>query len=476
MNASEWMHLIKTAHCTVVGLGISNLPLIDFLLSHGAAVSARDRKSREELGDVVRDLESKGVRVITGDGYLNQLDEQIIFRSPGLRPDLPAFRSALQRGAVLTSEMELFLDLCPATVIGITGSDGKTTTTTVTGLLLKTECEKRGRGRVFIGGNIGEPLLPRVEQMTSDDFAVVELSSFQLQTATHSADVAAVTNVTPNHLNWHTDMEEYVLAKTNIFRHPQNRRIVLNAENDVTVALGTQQSTPVTWFSSSRTPPTDFASLLSRKDDRAIYLCDGRITLWDGEKPTTMLGTKDILIPGKHNVENYMTAIALCDGWVSRETIKHVASTFGGVRHRLERVRTVDGVTYYNGSIDSTPSRTAAALSALAPQRPIVICGGYDKHVPFDPLADTLSEHAKAVILTGATANAIHTALASHPSVQNGTLPVYMEADFARAVALAREIANAGDVVLLSPACASFDAFRNFEERGDRFCEIVNGF
>ena len=475
MNTMEWIESIRTKSCTVVGLGKSNLPLIDFLLSKGARVVARDQKTRDALGKTGDSLEAKGVRLITGEAYLDRLDEEIIFRSPGLRPDLPAFVSACKRGAIMTSEMELFLELCPATVIGITGSDGKTTTTTVTGLLLETACRQKGKGRVWVGGNIGQPLLPFVEQMTEHDFAVVELSSFQLQTMQRSAHYAAITNVTPNHLNWHTDMSEYTQAKTNVYRHAPSKKLVLNAENEITRTLGKESVLPVCWFSSACNPQTVFQRLCKPQD--CVIALDGDcITLWDGKTTQKLLKRDDILLPGNHNLENYMTAIALCRDWVTPDVIRAVASTFGGVRHRLERVRTLNGVTYYNSSIDSTPTRTAAALSALSPIRPIVICGGYDKHVPFAPLAESLFKHAKAVVLTGATADAIYTALQAHGNVGSHTLPVYREADFTHAVELAHGLAESGDTVLLSPACASFDAFRDFEARGDRFCEIVNQF
>lgn len=475
MNAMEWQRLIRTQACTVVGLGRSNLPLIDLLLSWGARVVARDQKARDELGEICSRLEAQGVRVIAGEGYLDRIDEDIIFRSPGLRPDLPAFVSACKRGAILTSEMELFLELCPATVIGITGSDGKTTTTTVTGLLLEQACQRRGKGRVWVGGNIGAPLLPLVGQMCADDFAVVELSSFQLQTMQRSAHIAAITNVTPNHLNWHTDMAEYTEAKTNVYRHAPCKSLVLNAENEATRQLGSDCTLPVLWFSPTRHTPLDFKELCREKDG-AVYLDGDLITLWDGRVERRLLNRKDILLPGKHNLENYMTAIALCREWITPEDVSAVASSFLGVRHRLERVRTLDGIAYYNSSIDSTPTRTAAALSALDPIRPIVICGGYDKHVPFAPLAESLFAHAKAVVLTGATADAIEAALNAHAATVKRQLPTYKEPDFTRAVTLAHRLSERGDTVLLSPACASFDAFRDFEARGDRFCEIVNGF
>ncbi len=474
VKALQWEERIRASRCAVIGLGVSNLPLVDFLLERGGRVCVRDKKSREELGELVERLEARGVEVRTGESYLSDLHEELIFRSPGLRPDVPELSAAVARGASLTSEMELFLDLTPATVLGVTGSDGKTTTTTLTGLMLEAECRRSGVGKVFVGGNIGEPLLPRLAQMTERDFAVAELSSFQLQTMRRSAHRAALTNLSPNHLNWHTDMDEYARAKTNIYLHEPNESLVANAENETSTALALTYPRRVTWFSSVRESRADFEDLL-KEGDRAVYVRDGQILLHDGQSERRLLAVSAIELPGKHNLENYMTALALTDGLVSPASAEEVATSFLGVPHRLECVRVLDGVTYYNSSIDSTPSRTAAALSALS-DSPIVICGGYDKNVSFAPLAQVLGERAKAVVLTGATASKIREALDVEERVKRGELPIFEEADFARAVEMARQIASKGDTVLLSPACASFDAFRNFEERGETFRRIVNAF
>lgn len=471
MQNADFLEQLSARRIAVVGLGISNLPLIDFLLSHGAHVTGRDKKTRDALGDVATQLEKKGVRLITGDGYLDRLDEGVIFRSPGLRPDLPQFASAVANGAVLTSEMELFLTLTPATVIGITGSDGKTTTTTLTGLFLEKEYEGTDR-RVYIGGNIGTPLLPLVEEMTARDFAVVELSSFQLQSATRSPHISCITNLTENHLNWHHGMEEYADAKKNIYRHAPCRRVILNAENEITRTIGESTSLPVTWFSSEKHAHSAFSY---KTGDRSVYMRNGMIYHFDGEE-TAMLAVDEIRLPGIHNIENYMTAIGLCDGLVSPESILAVAREFTGVRHRLEPVRLLDGVQYYNSSIDSTPARTTAALSALPHTRPIVICGGRDKGGSFLPLARILGERAKAVVLTGEALPLIREALKTDATVVKNGIPVYEIPCFADAVQCAHDIAKAGDTVLLSPACTSFDAFKNFEERGDAFCRIVNEF
>ena len=466
MTVAERMRELRGKRCTVIGLGISNLPLVRFLRSHGVALTARDRKDRAALGDVADELRALGVPLILGEDYLKDITEDVIFRSPGLRPDLAPLKQAEARGAEITSEMELFFSLTPALTVGITGSDGKTTTTTLTYLLLKTEWEKSGKGRVFVGGNIGEPLLPRVEEMTARDIAVVELSSFQLFDMKLSPTRAAITNLSPNHLDWHRDLSEYAEAKSNIFLHPQNQMLVTNARNGAALELAKQCSSPVSLFASGQ---PDSAAMAGAST--CVTVEDGWITVRKDGKSERMLLADDILLPGVHNLENYMTAIALTYGMVSKETVKTVATTFRGVKHRLELVDVIDGVKYYNSSIDSTPTRTAAALSALK-EKPIVICGGYDKHIAFAPLAKALKARAKAVVLTGATRDLIREAL----DAETGDLDVYTVPVFADAVAKAREIASSGDTVLLSPACASFDAFKNFEERGETFRRIVKDF
>ena len=472
MNLLDWMQYIRGKRCAVVGLGVSNRPLIGFLLIRGAIVVARDRKTREEIGEYADEIEKQGATLVLGENYLDDLDEEIIFRAPGMRPDIPAFKEAVARGAVLTSEMELFFELTPATVIGITGSDGKTTSTTLTGLILSQEYKDDEKTHIYVGGNIGTPLLPMVADMTEQDFAVVELSSFQLQGVTRSPQVSVITNVTPNHLDWHTDMEEYTFAKTNAFRHEPCRRVVLNAENRITAELAKTVDIPVTYFSSRKTEHTDFPL---RDCDSAIYEREGKIYLWSEGIEHDIMQDEQLLLKGRHNLENLMCAIALTFEYASPESVREVASTFTGVKHRMEAVRVSGGVTYYDSSIDSTPVRTAAVLSAM-PTKPIVICGGSDKKTPFEPLADAICEYAKAAVITGATAGKILTALSQKEEIQQGKIPVYLQPDFTEAVKLACTTAQEGDIVLLSPACASFDSFKNYKERGMTFRSIIEQF
>ncbi len=437
---------------SVIGLGVSNTPLISWLLSRGAYVTARDRKSYEALPEKVRELSHNRLSFVCGaDEYLEGINDDYIFRSPGIRFDIPQIAEAVKNGSVLTSEMEQFFELCPGKIIGVTGSDGKTTTTT---LVYKCLCAQYGEDKVFVGGNIGKPLLPELDKMDKDTFAVVELSSFQLHTMKRSPDISIITNLSPNHLDYHKGMEEYVEAKTNIFIHAKAGSVlVLNGENEITSKLGTKapSGVEVRYFLKGNTEVND-----------------GYIE-YEGER---VLKTSDILIPGRHNIENYAGVITMLRGIVDDDIIRNIARTFGGVEHRIELVRVLDGVKYYNSSIDSSPTRTTAALRSFN-EKLIVICGGYDKKIPFEPLAKPLCECAKTVVLTGATAGKIKDALLSSPYYEQGAPEIIEEPDFREAVLAAHKCAKDGDIVLLSPACASFDAFPNFEVRGNTFKRIV---
>ncbi len=462
---------IRGGVCCVLGFGVSGRSLIGVLRDHGAAtVRVYDKKTPEELGSEALALAAQGVEFFGGEQYLSSLEGDVIFRSPGFKPWTPEIAAAVARGALLSSEMELFMASTEACVIGVTGSDGKTTTTTLTSLLLEQAVKARGYGKVYLGGNIGTPLMPLAHEMTADDFAVVELSSFQLSTMQDSPRFCAVTNVTPNHLDWHPDMQDYTIAKCRIWQGNGAQMLVTNRENAVTYEMACRASLPVTFFSGKR---CDYQSIVKAPGDVAYFIKDGYIVRADGKTEKRMLAVSDVLLPGAYNLENYMTAIALTERYVTPDMIRAVATTFTGVAHRFELVRELGGVRYYNSSIDSTPSRTEAALSNLPVGTAWVICGGYDKKVPFLPLAKVLRARARGVVLTGATADLIEQALAE--CVQdNPDLPILREADFTAAVHCAAAGAKAGEIVLLSPACASFDAFKDYKQRGETFRRIVN--
>lgn len=433
---------------SVIGMGVSNTPLIRLLLNAGAYVTVRDKAERCNLSEDSDIFEAQGARFICGEHYLSNLDDEIIFKTPGMRPDVPELNAARERGSIITSEMEIFFKVCPAKKIGITGSDGKTTTTTIIYELLKAEGYT-----CFVGGNIGTPLLDKVPDMTEDDFCVLELSSFQLMTMTDSPDIAVITNIAPNHLDVHKSMLEYTEAKLNLLKHNKNARIILNLDNDVTRDISKNFS----------------AHLFSRLENAEYCVKNGVIYAGD----TAVMAIDDIKIPGLHNVENYLAAIAALDGLVSYETMKNVAKTFNGVKHRMELVREKDGVLFYNDSIASSPTRTIAGLRSFK-QKIILIAGGYDKKIPFDVLGPEVVEHVKALILVGATSDKIEKAVINSEGYSEDALPIYRMDTFESSVKKAYEVAKSGDIVALSPACASFDLFKNFAERGETFRKIVN--
>ena len=429
----------------VLGLGVSNRPLVRLLLEFGCSVVGCDRTPREKLEEEVLELEKLGCKLHVGDRYLDGVEADVVFRTPGMHPGNPAIQALRQRGAEITSEMEVFFEVAPCHLIAVTGSDGKTTTTTLIAEMLKAAGKT-----VWLGGNIGTPLLPLARQMKKEDYAVVELSSFQLMDMRRSPQRALITNLAPNHLDIHKDMEEYVDAKKNIFRYQkEGDLLVLNADNPITASFRGPGET----------------RFFSRLGEGYVCIRDGIICRGD----TPVLPVADILLPGVHNVENYMAAIAMVEGLASDEDIRRVAQTFGGVEHRIELVRIKDGVRYYNDSIASSPTRTIAGLRSF-PEKVILIAGGYDKHIPYDPLGPEICAHVKKLFLNGATGPQIRGA------VENcaGEKPEMVDCpDFASAVKAAVEAAEPGDVVLMSPASAAFDQFRNFMVRGNTFKELV---
>lgn len=458
LTIREYLNDIKGKKVAVLGIGVSNTPLIHMLLRAGVEVTACDRRRREDFDGRVDELESLGAKVCLGEDYLEYLEGQdIIFRTPGMRPDLPQLTAAVERGSVLTSEMEVFFQVCPCPIIGVTGSDGKTTTTTIIAELLKAAGKT-----VYLGGNIGKPLLADVKMMEPSDYAVVELSSFQLMTMTRSPHIAVVTNLAPNHLDVHKSMEEYTAAKKNIFLHQAlSDRVILNADNAITAAFAPDAPGGVTLFSRRSEPAGD-----------TVFFRDGAIWRKDGGEARPILRREEILLPGDHNVENYMAAIAAVKDLVPEDIIRSFAAKFSGVEHRIELVRTLNGVRYYNDSIASSPTRTMAGLKCF-PEKVILIAGGYDKHIPFDDLGPAITTYVKRLILTGNTAQKIRKAVEAAPDYAEGAPVIEEYEDFQEAVLAAHRAAKAGDVVLLSPACASFDKFRNFMERGNAFKRIV---
>ena len=437
-----------TLPVAVLGFGRSGRAVTDYLLSVGCRPHVYVQGAVDET--LKNNYTANGVS-FSGD-FPTEFPESVLFRSPGIRPDHPAILRALSHGAYLTGEVDWFLSHTCGTVIGVTGSDGKTTTTHMITQILRTAGK-----RVLCGGNNGEPLLPYLHTLGEEDFAVVELSSFQLMTAP-APDVAVITNLTPNHLNWHKDYEEYLAAKCRILRGAS--RVVLSADCAQSAVIGNRTPTPVVWHSLNEkceiTPDTG---------EVFFTLCGENLVVHERGEVHTLPVFRAFSMPGAHNRQNLMAACAATWGFVHGCDLITTAAKLRGVEHRLEHVADVNGVRYINSSIDTSPTRTAAALSALVGS-PIVIAGGKTKGIPLDALCDTLVSRGKSVFLYGEAAEEIARGVSDR---------IHVEAfvKFADAFAAASRYARAGDTVLLSPGCTAYDQFENFEKRGECFCRLV---
>lgn len=451
---NDFKVFIKNKKVAVVGVGVSNIPLIRFLVELGANVTAFDSKEMNMLGGVVEDFENIGVSFELGKEYLDNLTGfDVVFKTPSMRIDCDALVRVKNEGAYITSEIEEFVRYTKGKVFALTGSDGKTTTTSIIAKLLKEEGYT-----TWVGGNIGTPLFANIEEIKEGDKVVLELSSFQLMTMHIPVDVAVVTNVTPNHLDMHKDMDEYINSKKNIYLYQKsNDVLVVNADNDITKEFYKEAIGKVRYFSSKK--------LLS---SGGVLTNDGKLLL-DGNEISHI---KDMLIKGTHNAENFLAAFLATRDDVSVKTMEKVFKTFAGVEHRCELVRTVNGITYYNDSIASSPTRTLAGLKAFD-DKVILIAGGYDKNIPFDILAKEGRRYIKELILLGATKNTIKDTFDRYEKDLNEKTPYHMVDSLEEAVALSQEIGKEGDIVTLSPSCASFDMFPNFMARGEKFKQIV---
>lgn len=457
----QLQNLIQGKKVAFIGAGVSHKRCIEQFVELGAQVTLCDqKKSLEDFGAYADTLRRLHVRLSLGEHYTDGFAGQdIIMRTPGYEYYKPELQAALQAGTKVTSEVELFFELCPCEIVAVTGSDGKTTTTT----LISKMFEAAGR-KVFLGGNIGAALLPQLADVTPEAVAVVELSSFQLISMRVSPKVAVVTNVTPNHLDHHKDMQEYIDAKRNILLwQVPPCRAVLGFENEISRGMQKDCKGEQVWF--TRLHDTDKGAFLRESDDTLCYAENGVVT--------PILPRAEVKLRGLHNVENLLAAIAAVWGRVPVEAMRQVGSTFTGVEHRIEPVRTLDGVTYYNDSIASSPTRTIAGLRSFN-QKIILIAGGYDKKIPYEPLAPEILAHVKTLVLMGATGPRIEAAVRACPGFDESALTILHADSMQHAVELARGAARPGDVVSLSPASASFDLYPNFEVRGRDYKNIVN--
>lgn len=442
-----------------IGAGVAHQELIILFAKAGARVTLCDRKSLAEFGGYGDELLNLNVQLSLGENYLDGLSGQdMILRTPGFEFYSPELQTAQKAGIKVTSEIELFCEYCPCRIIAVTGSDGKTTTTSLIAAILEADGCK-----VHLGGNIGRAMLPIVDSIKDTDVAVVELSSFQLISMQTSPDIAVVTNITPNHLDHHKDMEEYITAKRNILVHQKKGSVaVLGYENKITRSLDKDVVGEVRWF-----------SRLNKVANGACMDSGGRLCLVNHGVMAPVVEAEKVMLRGLHNIENLLAAFAALRDEVQIESMQKVACSFKGVEHRIEPVRILDGVEWYNDSIATSPTRVIAGLRSFN-QKLIVIAGGYDKNIPFDPLAKEAVQRIKSIILMGPAADKIEAALRAEPSFSENELHILRVDDMDTAVHTAREIARPGDIVTLSPACASFDAYPNFGARGQHYKELVN--
>lgn len=450
---------IKGKYVAVMGMGVSNTPLVRYLMDLDANITVFDKKSEDELDkSLIEEYETQGVKFSLGENYLDNLQGyDVIFRTPGIRPDIPALQKEVERGAILTSEIEMLIELCPSKVIGVTGSDGKTTTTT---LIYKMLCEEGYH--CYLGGNIGTPLFAEIDKMQPEDIVVLELSSFQLMTLKKSPNISIVTNVSPNHLDVHKSYDEYIDAKKNVFTYQNsNDIVVLNYDNDITREFAVEAKGEVRFFS------------VREKLEKGVILEQNTIKIVNESEKIDVIDIQEILLLGMHNVENACTAIAAVKDLVSLESIRNVLRTFKGVEHRNEFVRELNGVKWYNDSIGSSPTRTIAGLASFK-EKVILIAGGYDKHLDYTNMGKYIVDHVKALILMGQTKEKIKKATIAELESREMNMPIYECQTLEEVVNTANQIAQKGDIVFFSPASASFDMFKNFAERGNLFKDLVN--
>ncbi len=458
MNINAFFESIKGRSVAFCGIGITNAPLAEMFIRRGFDVTVCDRRDPSDPGSAIEKLCAMGASVRLGPDYLKDLDADILFRSPGINWNDPELAALRARGVIVASEMEVFFRVCPAHTIGVTGSCGKTTVSTIIARMLETAGKK-----VWLGGNIGKAMLPDVEKMQPEDWVVCELSSFHLISMRESPEIALITNISPNHLDTHSGMREYMDAKSNIYMHQSSfDRLVINGDCMVSAALD----------HSGRSRRMTF-SRLSRPETGAYADDNGDIRMVGRDFDRVIMNVRDIRVPGSHNVENFLAAICVTDGIVSDKDILSTAHLFCGVSNCAEFVRCVDGVCYYNDSIATTPDRTSRGMLSLFDQRIILIAGGHDKKLPFEQFGRVVCRKVSTLILMGDTADMIEKSVRECDQYDSEVIRILRAEDMAQAVKLARESAKDGDIVALSPACASFGMFRNFEERGECFRQLV---
>ena len=454
----EFNNYLRGKKVAVIGLGVSNTPLLEYLHNLETKVTVFDNRTIETIDKhALGRVYEYDMKTALGENSLSELvGFDIIFRSPSCMPTKPEIQAELARGAILTSEIEMTMELCPGKVIAVTGSDGKTTTTSLIYEILK----QQGYS-CYLGGNIGIPLFTKIPEMTPEDIVVLELSSFQLMNMKISPDIAVITNITPNHLDIHGSYDEYIEAKENIFQYQnENGIVVLNYDNDITKNMQEKIKGKTILFSSKEKLENGYIA-----DNEIIKFCENGLR-------RHIIDTKNILLKGNHNHENICAALAATSTLADIDNQIKAIANFKGVEHRLEFVRELDGVKWYNDSIGSSPTRTIAGLKSFE-ESIVLIAGGYDKHLEYEPLAKPIIEKVSNLILLGQTSEKIYKAVERELKSENKTLPIYKCQTLEEAVQRAKNLAKEGEVVLLSPASAAFDMFKNFAQRGEIYKELV---
>lgn len=472
-KAKQYINSLKGKRVAFVGMGVANTPCAKFLASYGIDVTACDKRDKEYIGaDLCKELEDLGVHFSLGDNYLDVLPQMdVVFRSHGILPFQNEWiGECIRRGQTVTTEMEVFFKYCPSKIVAVTGSNGKTTTTTLIAKML----EKEGYN-VFLGGNIGKALMPTLDEISENDIAVVELSSFQLLTMgnmVNKPDVSVITNIECTHQDHHISLDEYVDAKRNILIYQsQQGRTVLNADCDYSIGNTVYHDMRF----DVRGKLSEFS--IKHKVDNGAYMDaqSGDIIYSDNGKETVVMNKSDIVVPGDHNIENFATAICAVWGMVSPENMRLVANTFAGVEHRIEFVREYKGIRYYNDSIATSPSRVISGLKAFG-EKITVIMGGSDKGNDMNEMVPYILKYVKLLVLNGATADKIYEAVVNHPDYNANDIEIVKVSTLEEALFVAKDKCTAGDIVSLCPACPAFDQFKTFEYRGRKYKELINGF
>ena len=455
----EFNEYIRFRKVAVIGLGVSNLPLLEYLYNKKAQVTVFDERTLEEIPEeTINKINTYEFDTFFGKNCLENLNGfNVIFRSPSCLPTRPELQKEADRGAIVTTEVEMLMEMCPCKTIGVTGSDGKTTTTSLINAILQ-----HAGYKTFLGGNIGTPLFTKLPEMEPNDIVVLELSSFQLMNMNISPDIAVITNITPNHLNIHKDYQEYIDAKKCIFKNQkENGILILNYDNDITRECSKEANGKVIFFSSKTKLDSGFIV-----DDDIIKECN------DGIRKH-ILNTDEVILRGNHNFQNIATALAATKTLVDTDVAVEAIKKFRPVEHRIEFVREIDGVKWYNDSASSSPTRTISGLNAFK-ENIILIAGGYDKNLEYEPLAKPVVDKVSTLILIGQTAEKIYDVVKNESEKENKKININMCDTLEQTIEIAKKSAKKGDVVLFSPASASFDMFKNFADRGNKFKDLVN--